>query len=46
MRDQTKPGLHGPVSDLNEEQKQTEVVKPAKISAGTSSLKAHPSVHP
>lgn len=29
MRDQTKPGLQGPVSDLKEEQNQTEVVKPA-----------------
>lgn len=44
MRDQAKPGLQGPVGDLKEERKQTEVVKPAKAPPGTSILKACPSV--
>lgn len=44
MKDQTKPGLQEPVDGLKEERKQTEVVKPAKTSPGTSSSNACPSV--
>lgn len=44
MKDQAKPGLQGPVGDLREERKQTEVVKPAKAPPGTSILKPCPSI--
>lgn len=44
MKAQTKPGLEEPVGDLKEERKQTEVVKPAKTSPGSSSPNACSSV--
>lgn len=36
MRDQTAPGLQGPVGDVKEMRKQMEVVKPAKTLPGSS----------